>query len=247
MTASKLKVHSIESFGTHDGPGIRMVIFLQGCNLKCLYCHNPDTIPLKDGTEHGIDSLVKRAENMKTYFGKLGGITVSGGEPLLQSKALIPFFKALKEKGIHTNVDTNGSVLTSSVKELLDEYTDLIMVDIKHTHALGYQQLTGVDGFGSSLKLIQHREKTRKPAWLRYVLIPGYTDDPDELIKMGERYKSFECIEKIEIQPYHKLGTHKWEALGEEYQLKDALENTPEQIEQAKTILQPYFKEVKIN
>ncbi|GAF02642.1 pyruvate formate-lyase-activating protein [Saccharicrinis fermentans] len=242
-----LNIHSIESFGTHDGPGIRMVIFLQGCNLKCLYCHNPDTIPIKGGTEHELETLVKRAENMKSYFGKNGGVTVSGGEPLLQSKALIPFFKILKEKGIHTNIDTNGSILTTQSKELLDLYTDLIMVDIKHTHSAGYKQLTGVDAFGSSLKLIEHREQTGKPAWLRYVLIPGYTDTPEELIKMGERYKDFKCIEKIEIQPYHKLGIHKWESLGEKYQLKDALENTPEQIEKVKKILNPYFREIKIN
>ncbi|WP_075591575.1 pyruvate formate-lyase-activating protein [Labilibacter marinus] len=244
---SKLKVHSIESFGTHDGPGIRMVIFLQGCNLKCLYCHNPDTIPLKGGAEHEIEALVKRAENMKSYFGKLGGVTVSGGEPLVQSKALIPFFKALKEKGIHTNIDTNGSILNDDAKELIDNYADLVMVDIKHTHAKGYHQITGVDKYGSSLKFIQHREKSGKPAWLRYVLIPGHTDIPEELIKLGERYKGFDCIQKLEIQPYHKLGTHKWEALGEEYLLKDAIENTPEQIERAKEILSPYFKEIKIN
>ena len=244
---SKLKIHSIESFGTHDGPGIRMVIFLQGCNLKCLYCHNPDTIPLKGGTEYDIESLVKRAENMKPYFGKLGGVTISGGEPLLQSKAIIPLFKALKEKNIHTNIDTNGSVLNSQTKELLDNYTDLVMVDIKHTNAKGYLQLTGVDGYGSSYKLIQHREVTEKPAWLRYVLIPGYTDTPEELEILGNRYKDFKCIDKLEIQPYHKLGTHKWEALGEEYKLKDAVENTPEQIAKAKATLEKYFKEVKIN
>lgn len=242
-----LKVHSIESFGTHDGPGIRMVVFLQGCNLKCLYCHNPDTIPLQGGTEHDIRDLVHRAENMKTYFGKLGGVTVSGGEPLLQSKALIPFFKALKEKDIHTNVDTNGSVLTSATLELLDKYTDLIMVDIKHTNEQGYRKLTGAHGFDLAEKLIQHREISCKPAWLRYVLIPGYTDDPAELKKFGERFKDYQCVEKLEIQPYHHLGVHKWESMGEIYQLKDVPDNTPEQLEAARKILEPYFKEVKIN
>ncbi len=243
----KLKVHSIESFGTHDGPGIRMVIFLQGCNLKCQYCHNPDTIPMQGGQEYELEELVRRAVNMKPYFGESGGVTVSGGEPLLQSKALISFFKLLKENGIHTNIDTNGSVLNADAKTLLDDYADLIMVDIKHTHAEGYQQLTGVNGFGSSLRLIQHREATGKAAWLRYVLIPGYTDDPEELNKMGKRYHDFTCIEKIEIQPYHKLGIHKWESLGEDYLLKDAVENTAEQIENAKRILEQYFKEVKVN
>ncbi len=245
--SNTLKVHSIESFGTHDGPGIRMVVFLQGCNLKCLYCHNPDTIALQGGTEHHIDELVHRAENMKTYFGKLGGVTVSGGEPLLQSKALIPFFKALKENGIHTNVDTNGSVLTSATLELLDNYTDLIMVDIKHTNEQGYRQITGAQGFDLAEKLIQHREKSGKVAWLRYVLIPGYTDNAEELKKLGQRFKDYQCIEKLEIQPYHHLGLHKWEAIGEIYQLKDVPENAPEQLEAARKILEPYFKEVKIN
>jgi len=245
--SENLKIHSIESFGTHDGPGIRMVIFLQGCNLKCLYCHNPDTIPVKGGQEYSIDDLVKRAENMKPYFGKIGGITVSGGEPLLQTKALIPLFKALKDKNIHTNIDTNGSVFNKNVEILLDDYTDLVMIDIKHTNEEGFQQLTGAKNLNKNKEIIDHREKSGKPFWLRYVLIPGITDNPQELEKLGKTYKDYKHLEKIEIQPYHKLGTHKWEALGEEYQLNHIIENTPEQLEKVKEILSPYFKEVKIN
>ncbi len=242
-----LKIHSIESFGTHDGPGIRMVIFLQGCNLKCLYCHNPDTIPVQGGVEYSIEELVNRAENMKPYFGKLGGITVSGGEPLLQTKALIPLFKALKKAGIHTNIDTNGSVFNDHVKLLLDEYSDLIMVDIKHTNEDGFYNLTGGKKLSKNLEIIKHREKSKKAFWLRYVLIPGITDDVKELIKLGETFKNFKFLEKIEIQPYHKLGTHKWEALGNDYMLNHIEENSPEQLEKVKNILAPYFKEVKIN
>ncbi len=245
--SSKLKIHSIESFGTHDGPGIRMVIFLQGCNLKCLYCHNPDTISTKGGIEYSIEDLVRRAENMKPYFGKTGGVTVSGGEPLLQSKALITLFKALKNIGIHTNIDTNGSVFNDNIKRLLDDYTDLIMVDIKHTKEDGYKKLTGASNLDRNKEIIDHRERSKKPFWLRYVLIPGITDNPQDLKKLGETYQQFEYLEKIEIQPYHKLGTHKWEALEEEYQLNHINENTPEQLEKAKEILTPYFKEVKIN
>ncbi len=242
-----LKVHSIESFGTHDGPGIRMVIFLQGCNLKCLYCHNPDTIPNKSGLEYSIEDLVKRAENMKPYFGKLGGVTVSGGEPLLQSKALLALFKALKGKEIHTNIDTNGSVFNANVKDLLDHYADLVMIDIKHTNEDGFHYLTGAKNLAKNMEIIEHRENSKKPFWLRYVLIPGITDDPEELELLGKTFKRFNYLEKIEIQPYHKLGTHKWEALGEEYKLNHAVENTPEQLEKVKNILTPYFKEVKIN
>ena len=184
---------------------------------------------------------------MKPYFGKLGGVTVSGGEPLLQTKALIPLFKTLKESGIHTNIDTNGSVFNDKVKLLLDEYSDLIMVDIKHTNEDGFYYLTGGSNLSKNMDIIQHREKSEKAFWLRYVLIPGITDDVKELIKLGETFKNFKFLEKIEIQPYHKLGTHKWEALGNDYMLNHIDENTPEQLEKVKKILTPYFKEVKIN
>jgi len=243
----KLKVHSIESFGTHDGPGIRMVVFLQGCNLKCLYCHNPDTITLQGGNQYDIDALVKRAINMKPYFGKLGGVTVSGGEPLLQSKALIQFFTALQQEGIHTNIDTNGSIFNENTIKLIDDYADLLMIDIKHTSEDGYNQLTSGKGIHTALKLIQHREHSKKPFWLRYVLIPGYTDSTEQLTKLANTYTNFQHCEKIEIQPYHHLGVHKWEALGELYQLKNVKENSAEQIDKVKTILTPHFKEVKIN
>ena len=126
------RVHSVESFGTHDGPGIRMVVFLQGCKLRCLYCHNPDTIETTGGIDVHIEDLVQKAVHMKDYFGEKGGVTVSGGEPLLQSKELIHFFQRLKEEGIHTNVDTNGRILNHFTMTLLDDYTDLVMLDIKH-------------------------------------------------------------------------------------------------------------------
>jgi len=242
-----LHVHSIESFGTHDGPGIRLVIFLQGCKLKCLYCHNPDTIETSGGMEYEIEELVKMAIRMKPYFRKVGGVTVSGGEPLLQSKELIPFFKRLKEEGIHTNVDTNGRILNNFTKELLNEYADLVMLDIKHMTEEGYEYITGMRLKETTFNFAAYREASGKKMWLRYVLIPGITNKPELLHAMGEHFKDYKTIEKIEIQPYHKLGIHKWEALGWEYQLKDARENTPEEIEEAAAILKKYFKEVKIN
>ncbi len=244
---SSLKIHSIESFGTHDGPGIRMVLFLQGCNLHCQYCHNPDTIQIKDGLHYEIEDLLRRAINMKPYFGKIGGITVSGGEPLLQAQALIPLFKALKNEGIHTNIDTNGSVFNPKVKSLLDDYADLIMVDIKHTNPNAYTELTGGTNFNTKDLLINHREKSKKPFWLRYVLIPGYTDNPKALIQLGEKYRSYQYLEKIEIQPFHQLGKHKWEALEMEYLMGHVKENTKEQLDEVYNLLKPYFKEVKIN
>lgn len=240
-------MHSIESFGTHDGPGIRMVVFLQGCKLKCLYCHNPDTIDTHGGKEYHIEELVQMALKNKPYFGKKGGVTVSGGEPLLQSKELVSFFKRLKEVGIHTNIDTNGRLLNHFIKELLDEYADLVMLDIKHMTEEGYEYITGQKNKETTFSFAKYREASGKKMWLRYVLIPGITNKPELLHEMGKYFKDYKTIEKIEIQPYHKLGIHKWESLGWDYQLKDARENTKEELDAAVEILQNYFKEVKVN
>ncbi|ULC58889.1 pyruvate formate-lyase-activating protein [Flaviramulus sp. BrNp1-15] len=246
-TENILQVHSIESFGTHDGPGIRMVVFLQGCKLKCLYCHNPDAIATSGGKEYHVKELVEMAVKLKPYFGKKGGVTVSGGEPLLQSKELISFFKLLKAESIHTNIDTNGRILNHFSKDLLDEYADLIMLDIKHVTEEGYVALTGKPNKEIAFKLAKHREDSGKKMWLRYVLIPGITNKPELLHDLGNHFKDYKTIEKIEIQPYHKLGIHKWEALGWDYQLKDARENTKEEIDAAANILKNYFKEVRVN
>ncbi|WP_339659534.1 pyruvate formate-lyase-activating protein [uncultured Polaribacter sp.] len=242
-----LNVHSIESFGTHDGPGIRTVIFLQGCKLKCLYCHNPDSIDTHGGTEYHIEDLVQKVIKMKSYYGTKGGVTVSGGEPLLQAQNLIPFFKRLKEEGINTNIDTNGRMLNHPTMELLDNYADLVMLDIKHMNEEGYQYLTGKRNKETTFNFAKHREASGKKMWLRYVLIPGITNTPELLHQLGDYFKDYKTIEQIELQPYHKLGIHKWEALGWEYELKDARENTKEELQEASDILSNYFKKVKIN
>ena len=243
-TENKLIVHSIESFGTHDGPGIRLVVFLQGCNLQCKYCQNADTITPKGGTPTEIESLVKRAGNMKTYFGDDGGVTVSGGEPMLQSKALIPFFEALKKEGIHTNIDTNGLIRTPEAKHLISELADLIMFDVKATTEEGFKTITGAKGLSRLLENIQLREQSKKPYWLRYVLVPGYTDSEEALNWLIKAFSGNTYLEKFEILPYHKLGTYKWESLGMDYQFKDVNENTPEQINRAFEMLKPHFKDV---
>ncbi|QZT38022.1 pyruvate formate lyase-activating protein [Halosquirtibacter xylanolyticus] len=242
-----LSVHSIESFGTHDGPGVRMIIFTQGCKFKCLYCHNPDTIPMDKGTKYDLEDLVRRAVNMKGYFGKLGGVTISGGEPLIHSKDLIPLFKRFKEEGINTNIDTNGRVLNAHTKELIDKYADLVMLDIKHINNEWHKKITGGHEVTYPLRFAAHRESSGKPMWIRYVLVPGWTDQPEYLHQLGEHFKDYKTIEKIEIQPYHQLGVHKWESLGWEYELKDVQENSDEQLQKAKEILSQYFKEVKVN
>lgn len=240
-----LRVHSIESFGTQDGPGIRTVIFLQGCKFKCLYCHNPDTIPMEGGLFYKLEHLLRRVVNMKSYYGKRGGVTVSGGEPLIQSEQLLPLFKALKEEGIHTNIDTNGRVLNAHTKELLDNYTDLVMLDIKHMDPVWHKKLTGIDN-ASTFRFAEYRENSGKAMWLRYVLVPGWSDQEEHLHALGQHFKDYKTIERIELLPYHKLGVHKWEEMGWKYELLDVPENTEDQVERASSILLQYFKEVKV-
>ncbi len=244
---TKIRVHSIETLGTHDGPGMRCVIFLQGCRLKCLYCHNPDTISMEGGTDYSVEELLEIILRTKDYFGKKGGVTFSGGEPLLQAKALLPLFKKLKAEGIHIALDTNGRILNHFTKELLDNYTDLVMLDIKHMTEEGYEMITGMKNCNTTFQFAEHRERSGKPMWLRYVLIPELTDSPELLSTMGTYFKDYKSIEKIEIQAYHKLGVHKWEALGWDYALKDSRTNTEEELESAAQLLQAYFKEVSIN
>lgn len=202
---------------------------------------------MEGGKPYSIDELFEKIMKAKPYFGKTGGVTISGGEPLLQAKALIPLFKKLKSAGIHTALDTNGRILNNFGKELLDKYTDLVMLDVKHMNEKGYQHLTGMKNCQTMFNFSQYREDSKKTMWLRYVLIPGLTDSTELLLSLGEYFKDFKTIERLEIQPYHKLGVHKWEALGWEYQLIDARENTAEELLKVKKILSPYFKTISIN
>ncbi|TRX62981.1 pyruvate formate-lyase-activating protein [Carboxylicivirga sp. M1479] len=240
-----LRVHSFESLGTYDGPGIRLVAFLQGCNFKCLYCANADTIELKGGKETSAEEILGMAENQRPFFGKKGGLTFSGGEPLVQAKQLLPVVKALKEKGFHICIDTNGSILNDDVKEVL-QYTDIILLDIKHINNEQHQFLTG-KGNEKTLAFVDYLAEIKKPIWLRYVLVPGHSDKTEHLHQLGEHFKAYDNVEKLEIQPYHELGAHKYEHLGWEYQLKGVKANTTEQLNAARDIFNTYFKEVVIN
>lgn len=240
-----LRVHSIESLGTYDGPGIRLVIFLQGCNFKCLYCANPDTIEFNSGTEYTAESLLKMAQSQRSFFGKKGGVTVSGGDPLVQAKELIEFFKMLRNDGFNTCIDTNGSILNDSVKELLN-YTDLVLLDIKQIDAQKHKKLTGMSN-SRTLAFSQYLAENGIRTWIRYVLVPGYSDDESDLHALGKHIAGMKNIEKLEIQPYHKLGVHKYEALGWEYSLHDVANNTAEQLEKAKVLFQQYVGEVVVN
>lgn len=240
-----LNVHSYESMGTFDGPGLRLVVFLQGCNFKCLYCANPDTITIKGGTPTDVEEIVKLAISQKAFFGKKGGVTISGGEPTLQAKSLIQLFKRLKEEGIHTCIDSNGSVYNEHVDELLS-YVDLVLLDIKHYDSSWHRKITD-QANDKTLEMAKRLEERGIKFWLRYVLVPGYTDQAEHMNALGERFKDYSNIERIEILPYHKLGMHKYEHLDMEYKLSGIKENTLEQLEQARTIFEKYFKHVVVN
>lgn len=244
-TTDQLRIHSIESFGTHDGPGIRMVVFVQGCQFRCLYCANPDTMDVKGGSFIEIEEIVERAIRQKRYFGKTGGVTVSGGEPLLQRKPLKQLFRRLHEEGINTALDTNGRLIDQQTKELLEE-TDVLMLDVKHFNEDWHRKLTGLSN-KNTFKVAAHREESGKPMWLRYVLVPGWSDQEEHLHELGQFFKDYKQIERIELLPYHMLGVHKWEALRMEYKLKGIEPPTQQKLDATAEILRKYFKEVRVN
>ena len=231
------KIHSTESFGTVDGPGIRFVVFMQGCNLKCKYCHNRDTWDTNSGTTISVSELVKEVLKYKTYIDNSnGGVTVSGGEPLLQTEFVTEFFKELKKLNIHTALDTAGSLpISDKIKELL-KYTDLVLLDIKHINNEKAINLTGISN-KNNLEFAKYLSNINIPVWIRQVLIPGYTDDKFDLIKLKEFLNTLKNVEKVEILPYHDLGKFKWEKLGDKYELENVKSPTNEDIQKAKNLL----------
>ncbi len=241
-----IRVHSYESLGTFDGPGLRLVVFLQGCNFRCAYCANPDTIDLKgEAQETTLDHIVKMAVSQKPFFGKRGGITFSGGEPTLQAAALVPLFKRLKEQGIHICLDTNGSIWNEAVEELL-QLTDLVLLDVKEFDASQHRLLTERSN-EQTLRTAAWLEAHDRPFWMRYVLVPGYSDRAEHIRALGEHFGGYKQLQRIEILPYHTLGVHKYEALGWEYRLQGVQENTPAQLEEARALFEHYFTAVYVN
>ena len=231
------KIHSIETFGTVDGPGIRFVLFLQGCHLQCKYCHNRDTWNMKDGEYKSLDDIfekIKRYKNYMTLSG--GGVTATGGEPLLQVKFLIELFKKLKEEGIHTCIDTSGMVaITDDVKELL-KYTDLVLLDIKHIDDEKCKKLVGISNT-RELEFAHYLSDNNIKIWIRQVLVPGYTDDEQDLVKLKGFINSLKTVEKVQILPYHSMGKYKWEKLQSKYELEDVRDANQEDVDRAKKIL----------
>ena len=230
-------VHSIETFGTVDGPGIRFVLFLQGCNLACKYCHNKDACSFQSGNIQSLDELLEKILKFKTYFlTSGGGVTASGGEPLLQDGFVTNLFKKLKENNIHTALDTAGALpIKNQIKELL-KYTDLVLLDIKHINKEKCIELTGHSN-ELTLDFARYLSDNNIPVWIRQVLVPGITDDVDDLNLLKEFISTLKNVEKVEILPYHDIGSYKWEQLGLEYPLKGVRVATKEDVAKAKEVL----------
>lgn len=230
------RIHSFESLGAVDGPGVRFVVFMQGCSLKCKYCQNRDTWNLKGGTTYSSDEIVEKILRYKNYIMPNGGVTISGGEPLLQAKFLIELFTKLKKYNIHTCIDTSGSVvLTDEIKELIN-LADLFLLDIKCINDEKAINLTGVSN-KKELEFARYLSNINKPMWIRQVLVPGYTDNEQDLIKLREFISTLKSVEKVEVLPYHDLGKFKWEQLGEVYPLENVRTANNDDVKRAKEIL----------
>lgn len=230
------KVHSIESFGTVDGPGIRFVLFLQGCHLQCKYCHNRDTWDINGGSYQSLDAIFNKIIRYKNYICPSGGVTVTGGEPLLQVKFLISLFTKLKQEGIHTCIDTSGMVsITDDIKTLLS-LTDLVLLDIKHINSDKCKNLVGF-GNEKELAFARYLSDNNIHMWIRQVLVPGYTDDEQDLLQLKDFIDSLNTVDKIEVLPYHDMGRYKWEKLGLKYQLDGVRVANDDDVIRAKKLL----------
>lgn len=230
------KVHSIESFGTVDGPGIRFVLFLQGCHLQCKYCHNRDTWNMNGGEYKSLDDIFEKIMKYKNYIYPNGGVTVTGGEPLLQVKFLIELFEKLKKENIHTCIDTSGMVaLTDDIKKLLS-LTDLVLLDIKHIDSEKCKNLVGFNN-ERELTFARYLSDNNIHMWIRQVLVPGYTDDEQDLLKLKDFISSLNTVDKVEILPYHDMGRYKWEKLGLKYELDGVRVANDDDVKRAKNLL----------
>ena len=230
------KVHSVESFGTVDGPGIRFVLFLQGCHLQCKYCHNRDTWDINSGTYKSLDDIFDKIMKYKNYICPNGGVTITGGEPLLQPKFVFELFTKLKEQNIHTCIDTSGMVtLTDDIKKVLS-VTDLVLLDIKHIDDSKCKELVGKSN-KLELEFARYLSDKNINMWIRQVIIPGYTDSEQDLIKLKWFIASLKTVQKIELLPYHDMGKFKWKNLGAKYNLEDVRPANLDDIEKAKKVL----------
>lgn len=230
-------VHSIETCGTVDGPGIRYVAFFQGCPLRCKFCHNPDTWKKYEGKQYTVDALLQDILKYRNFI-KNGGVTLSGGEPLMQADFAAELLRRCRKEGIHTAVDTSGAIPLKVCKEAVDA-ADLILLDIKSIDGIKCKELTGM-GNDNALELLDYLESTKKPVWIRHVVVPGITENYDDIETMARYLSKFTVVERVEILPFHKMGEFKWKELGMEYMLYDTPTPEKDSIRKIKEILKGY-------
>ena len=228
------RIHSIESFGALDGPGIRYVLFLQGCPLRCLFCHNPDTWHCEDGRLIGSREVVQDILRYKNFI-RRGGVTLSGGEPLTQPDFAASILDGCRAEGLHTALDTSGAVSLLACQQAVDA-ADLLLLDMKAADDELFRRITG-RGMDNTLDILNHCENTGKPVWIRHVLVPGLTLERTQLQKLGRLLAPYHCIERVELLPFHKMGEYKWEALGEPYTLGNTQPPSEKDVEEARHIL----------
>jgi pyruvate formate lyase activating enzyme len=238
------KIHSIETCGTVDGPGIRFVIFTQGCPLRCLYCHNPDCRSIQDGKTVSVDELIEDIQKYRSYMRfSGGGVTVTGGEPLMQPEFVTEIFKRCKDLGIHTALDTSGYAELESSKRVV-EYADLVLLDIKSYDPEVYLKTTHVS-LEPTLHFATYLSQIKKPVWIRFVLVPGLTDSPKNVEGLANFVGKLDNIERVEVLPFHKMGEYKWQQLGYDYQLKHTEPPTTELIQSTIAIFQHHNLKVQ--
>lgn len=229
------RVHSVQSMGTLDGPGVRYVVFLQGCNLRCKCCHNPDTWDMTGGAEFSADEIVEKAVRFREYFGEKGGITLSGGEPLLQAEFCAEVFKKCHEKGINTCLDTSGSVMNDKVKALID-VTDRVLLDIKYTDGDSYGENVGC-GIEKPLEFLDYLNRKGVPTTIRQVIIPTKNDDAENIARLKKIVENCAVVDKVELLPFKKICQVKYDNLGILFPFGDIPEPTPDQMAQLNNMM----------
>lgn len=230
-------IHSIETCGTLDGPGIRYVVFFQGCPLRCKFCHNPDTWNKSAGMQYSVDGLMKDIVKYKGFI-RNGGVTLSGGEPLMQAQFSTELMRCCKDEGIHTAIDTSGVVPLKFCKDAVDT-ADMLLLDIKSIDNIKCRYLTG-EGNKNAIELLDYLESCKKKVWIRHVVVPGITEDLNDVEKMAKYLSIYSVIDRVEILPFHKMGEYKWKQLGIKYELEQTGEPLMESISKIKSIIRGY-------
>jgi len=229
-------IHSVYNGGMVDGLGIRSVVFLSGCPLRCLYCHNPDSWVKTSGEQRTVDDVVSEIQKYTTFHkASGGGVTFTGGEPFMQAKFLTRLLQSCKEKGIHTAVDTSGHTKLENARQALP-YTDLLMLDVKSINPDMYKKITGAE-IAPVLDMLKLSFEMNIPTWVRYVLVPGLTDDVNDLKALAEYLRPFTNVKKIDVLPFHKVGEYKWHERELNYQLTETPPPSPELLATAREIL----------